>query len=237
MSNKILLVSQFYDGDKEQAMKVARLIADFEPRFSEYADFLFFSRFDCSQDLDTIKYVSKKFNVHHAINRRRGTLWPFGCNEMAFGALDWVYGHGEAERIPPYKALLLFEADACPLAPNWISELSHFWDRAKKKVVGPLLQYPGEHVNGNCLMSGDKAFLRWIARDVGGCSPHKGWDFHLAPEFKKRGWADCPAMRSWWQTKTSTVEQFNDLSRQGAVFLHGVKDDSMINHVRRRFLG
>ncbi len=237
MSNKILLALQFFDGDREQAMKVARLIADLEPRHSEYADFLFTSRFDSSHDLDTIKYVSSKFNVHTYVNRQRGKLWPMGCNSLAFGTLDWVFSYGEADRIPPYKAVLLFEADACPLAPNWISELSQFWDKANKKVVGPLLQHPGEHINGNCLLSGSKEFLKWIARDVGGCTPHAGWDYVMASEFKKRGWADCPRMKSWWQTPSLSYEQFEELSRQGVVFFHGCKNDSLIEHVRKRFIG
>jgi len=237
MSDKILLALQYWEGDREQAMKVARLIADLEPRFCEKADFLFVARFDCTHDLAAIKHVSAKFNVHHYINRQRGQLWPHGCNSLWFGTMDWVYSYGEAERIPPYKAILTFEADACPLAPNWITELSNFWDRAKQKVVGPLLFSPGEHINGNAMFSGDKGFLKWISRDVGGCTPHGGWDYILAPEFKKRGWADCPKMRSWWKTPTTDYAKFEELSQQHAVFLHGVKDDSMINHVRRRFLG
>jgi hypothetical protein len=237
MSDKILLALQFYEGDKELACKVARLIADLEPRHSDKADFLFVSRFDCSQDMDTIGYVARKFNVHHYINRQRGTMWPHGPNSQWFGTMDYVFSYSEAKRIPPYKAVLTFEADACPLAPNWISELSQFWDGAKKKVVGPLLLAPGEHINGNAMFSGDKAFLKWVSRDIGGCSPHMGWDYVLAPQFKKAGWSDCPKMRSWWKTPTSDYETFEKLSAQGAVFLHGVKDDSMIRHVRRRFIG
>lgn len=237
MSDKILLALQYWEGDREQAMKVARLIADLETRHSDKADFLFVSRFDCGHDSDSITYVAKKFNVHTYVNKQRGKLWPHGCNSLWFGTMDWVFSYGEAERIPPYKAILTFEADACPLTPNWISELSLFWDRVKKKVVGPLLQHPGTHINGNALFSGDKAFLKWIARDVGGCNPHAGWDYVMASEFKKRGWADCPKMKSWWQTPTSTGETFEELSRQDVVFLHGIKDDSMINHVRKRFLG
>ena len=73
---KILLALQFWKGDKDQAMRVARLIADLEPRHTDFADFLFVSRFDCEQDLATVEYVSQKFNVHTYVNRhRRGT----GC--------------------------------------------------------------------------------------------------------------------------------------------------------------
>ncbi len=237
MSEKILLALQFWDGDKAQAMNLARLIADLEPRHSDKADFLFVSRFDCAHDMETVKHVSKKFNVHTYINRQRGQMWPHGCNSLWFGTMDWIFSYGEADRIPPYKAILTFEADCAPLAPNWITELSREWDKAKVKVLGALLKAPGEHVNGNALFSGDKAFLKWISRDIGGCTPHGGWDYILAPEFKRRGWANSNLFRSWWNTKTVSQETFQDLSKQGAVFFHGCKDESLLGHVRRRFLG
>ena len=237
MENKILLALQYWEGDKAQAMKLARLVADLEPRHSEYADFLFVSRFDCTHDLETVKYVSKKFKVHTYINRQRGEMWPHGCNSLWFGTVDWVYSYGEADRIPPYKAILTFEADACPLTPNWISEISREWDKAKVKVLGALLQSPGEHVNGNALFSGDKAFLKWVSREVGGCSPTGGWDFLLAPQFKRRGWANSNFFRSWWNTPSMTYDTFEDLVRQGVRVFHGCKDESLLSHVRRRFLG
>jgi len=237
MENKILLALQFWDGDKDRAMQLARLIADLESRHSDAADFLFVSRYDCSQDAETIKHVSKKFNVHAYVNKQRGQLWPHGCNALWFGTMDWVFGYGEAERIPPYKAILTFEADCAPLAPNWISELSREWDAKSTKVVGALQTSPGPHINGNALFSGDKAFLKWVSREVGGCTPHAGWDYVLAPQFKKWGWADSKLFRSWWNYPTMTEETFKQLGREGVAFFHGCKDESLLNHVRRRFLG
>lgn len=236
-AQKILLALQFWRGDKDQAMALARLIADLCPAPCEDADFLFVSRFDCNHDLDTVKHVARRFKVHQYVNRRRGTEWPHGCNDLWFGTMDWAFTFGEAKRIPTYKAILTFEADSCPLSPNWISELSAQWDRLRPaKVVGPLLQHPGEHINGNALFSGDKEFLHWVARKVGGCTPAGGWDYVLRHEFKKRGWADCPPMKSFWKTPTMTEPSFLDLVSQGVVFLHGVKDDSVLKHVRKRFI-
>lgn len=215
---KILLALQFWNGDKARAMEVARLIADLEPRLSEKADFLFVSRFDCSQDEDTIKYVSRKFYTHHYINRTRGEMWPHGCNALWFGTMDWVYSHGLAKRVPDYKAVLTFEADAFPLAPNWVSELHQEWDRVNVKVLGALQSSPGPHINGNALFSGDPAFLKWVAREKGGCRPSGGWDYLLASEFRKRGWSNSNLFRSWWGYPTMTRETFDSLVAQGVVF-------------------
>lgn len=234
---KILLALQFWEGDRKQAMQTARLIADLEPKFSERADFLFVARFDTEQDPATIEHVSKKFNVLHFTNKwRRGREWPHGCNEQWFGTMDYVYSMMEAKKLPDYKAVLTFEADTCALTPNWLAPLSAAWDKAKVKVMGSLQTSPGLHMNGNAFFSTDPAFMKWITRDVSGCTPHGGWDYVLAKDFKRWGWADCPLMRSWWQTRTMTQETFEQLTREGVVFFHGIKDGSLARLVRQRFL-
>lgn len=236
---KLLLALQFWERDRDQAMKVARLVADLQPGMCEIADFLFVARHDCAQDMKTIEHVSRKFNVHHFINTRfRGAMWPFGCNQLAFGTLDYVYTKMASKRLPDYKAVLLFEADACPMYPAWITDLSQEWDKKNVKVLGHLLSHgPGPgHVNGNCLLSTDKSFLKWLCRDVGGVTPHAGWDYILAPQFRKHGWSDTPLIRSWYRQPTMPKEGFEEASRQGIALLHGVKDASLLGHVRQRFI-
>lgn len=236
-SDRLLLALQFYHRDQPQAMKVARLIADLEPRFKDNADFLFSARFDCPHDTETVKYVSKKFKTFTFTNRRRATGWPFGPNELWFGTMDHVYSMNEARRMPLYKAILTFEGDSVPTIPHWINRLSEGWDAARPaKIVGALQSSPGPHVNGNAMFSGDHKFLYWIARKVGGCSPHGGWDFVLASRFKKWGWADCPAMRSYWGMPTISRADIDNLVRQNVAFLHGVKDNSAIEHVWTKFI-
>jgi len=234
---KILLALQFWDGDKAQAMRVARLIADLETRMSDRADFLFVSRFDCPHDLDTIGYVARKFKVRHHVSRRRATGWPFGPNELWFETMQYAYEHTiDDKRIPEYKAVLTFEADALPLCPNWIPMLSDAFDQSQPAcIVGALLKYPGLHVNGNALFSCEQNFSHWISRQVTGCTPHGGWDYVLAPRFKEWGWKDCALMRSWWKTPTLQREQFEQLQAQGVAFLHGIKDGSALDMVREKY--
>lgn len=236
-NRKILLALQFWEGDKAQAMQVARLIADFETRMSDRADFLFVSRFDCPHDMETINYVSRKFKVRHHISRRRATGWPWGPNELWFETMQYVYEHSVMDRRQSeYKAVLTFEADASPLCPNWIHMLSDAFDDAQPAcIVGPLLQHPGLHINGNAMFTCSMDFTHWISRQLTGCAPNGGWDYILAPRFKEWGWRDCPLMRSWWKTPTIVPEAFQKLREQGACFLHGVKDDSVLRAVRETY--
>lgn len=238
--SKILLALQFWENDRPLAMKLARLIADLEIRHSEDADFLFVSRFDCKHDLVAEKYVGRKFNTWSATSRRRATGWPHGPNELWFGTMDWIYTMQLAKKLPRYDAVFTFEADGCPMVPNWIRDLKNSWDEATQGgtpvyVYGAYLIYPAPHINGNALFSADPAFLHWLTRKVGGCAPHGGWDYVLAPQFKKWGWKNCPQIHSYWRTPTVSEQSFVDVVNQGVVYLHGVKDDSAIQICRRRY--
>jgi len=244
--NKLLIAFVYWEQDRAQSSKLARLVADLEPRLSENADVLFSARFDCTHDTSTIEYVARKFNVHTNICRgRRGRGWPAGCNDLAFGTLDYVYSHAAIRRISPYKAVALLEADSAPLRPGWIEEISNAWDEANKvkpiRVFGPLLpsgvkEAGNQHINGNCLVSGDMPFLHWFTRKVGGCNPHAGWDWCMAPQFKRMGWADCKQMKSWWRCPQVSQEQYESLLADGTVYLHGCKTDDVFNLVRKRWL-
>jgi len=239
--SKILLMLQFWEGDKEAAMRNARFVADLEPEHSERADFLFSARFDCKHDQATIDYVAKKFNVFVFTNKnRRAEGWPFACNELFYGTVDHVYTQLEAKKMPPFKALLAFEADGNPMSPDWIARLHSEWDRLHAKganMVGALIppgpkETDGKHINGNCLVSGESEYLHWLARKIGGCRPTAGWDWFQAPLFKQRGWANCPGMRSFWRSPAMPADVFQRLRKEGVFFVHGVKCDSIQRHVR-----
>ena len=235
--SKILLALQYWNGDKAMAMQLARLIADLEHAHSDKADFLFFSRFDTTHDPDTIKHVQRKFNVWQGRGNRRSSGWHHGCNDLWFGTMDWVYTMQEARKIPEYKAVFTFEADGCPLVPHWVNTLNHAWDTAQLEkstyVYGAFLAAPGPHVNGNALFSCDRNFLHWLCRKICGVSPHGGWDFLLAGEFKRWGWGNCPVIKSYWRKDSFSRDEFLAETQAGVVYLHGVKDMSAIHMARR----
>jgi hypothetical protein len=237
---KFLIALQFWHGDRDQAMKLARLITDLSPNRVDLADFLFVSRFDTKHDLATEKYLSRRFNTHSiTCRRRRGTGWPHGCNDLWFGTLDWIYTMREAKKIPQYKAVFTIEADGCPLVPNWLHDVTASWDRANtgKKVYvhGAMLMAPGIHINGNALFSCDPKFLHHITRRIAGCSPAGGWDYLLSPVFQKWGWENCPAIRSYWRAGSIDETAFNREVAQGVSYLHGIKDSSAFVICRKKY--
>lgn len=237
-SNKILLALQFWKGDRAQASQLARFIADLAPEQSEQADFLFSARYDCPQDPEAVKYVKRKFNVWTHQCRRRGVGWPHGCNELWFGTMSWIHGMIEAKKMPHYKAVFTFEADCVPMRRDWLSHFHREWDRANARepvyVMGCKLQSPGEHVNGNALFSTRIQFLRWLSRDIVSGSSRAGWDYWLAPEFRQWGWAVMPGMQSYWNSVTLPPDVIDMLFLQDVIFMHGVKDNSLLDAARRR---
>lgn len=238
MDRKILIALQYWDGDKAQALALARFLADLEPRHSDDADFLFMARFDSALDTPTIQHVSRKFNVHSRISRRRAKGWPCGCNDLWFSVMEWAQSMIQARKIPHYKAIFTCEADGCPIQRDWIAQLSLEWDRVNRPtpvVMAGALVMPGPHINGNALMSGDMNFLTWIGRRVGGVTPNSGWDYIMRDDFKKRGWADIPRMKSIYNTPTFSPEQYADMIKNEWIWVHGVKDQSLIQMGRDRF--
>lgn len=235
---KFLIALQFWDGDKAQAMNLARYLADLEPRHSDVADFLFVSRFDCKHDQPTVDHVSRKFNTRTFTSRRRGVGWPDGCNDLWFSVMEWLNSMINAKKILPYKAVFTTEADNCPIQRDWAPKLSALWDKANEKspvVMAGALVDPGPHINGNAFMSCRPDFLHWIARRIGGVRPGVGWDWILAPEFRRLGWANLTQVKSIYHTPTFSKEQFDDMRKNDWIWIHGCKDDSLIRHGRELF--
>jgi hypothetical protein len=146
-----------------------------------------------------------------------------------------------ANKIPTYKAIFTCEADGCPVFSDWVARMSQAWDDANKTrpvcVAGPIVQIPGEHMNGNLLVSGNPDTLKWVVRAADGIKVNAGWDWLLSPQFKKRGWANIPGIVSYYNTRNYTVEQFAKAQQDQLIWIHGVKDYSLIEHGRRFLLG
>lgn len=237
MSEKFLIALQFYPGDKENAMRLARLITDFQKVHSTEADFLFAARFDTIADPKTVEYVSRKFNVYSMVSRRKGTGWPFGTTELVCSALEWAYSNIRAARCPRYKAVFTCEGDGVPLVSDWISSFSAAWDGFPKgtKVAGDIDERPNcpRHINGNAFFSTDPYFLNWmVSKALPLTPPQAPWDIYLAKAFETRGWSRMPGLRNYWQTPTMNYAWYAQELAQSVKWIHGVKDSSLYDLIR-----
>jgi len=230
ITSKVLLALAYWKGDKEHAAALARHLANLEPGHSARADFLLVNRFDCPRDPMLVAELSRKFNVYQWTSTRRSVGWPDGCNALALSMFDWVWSMLTYRKVPRYRAVLNMEADCAPLTRDWLTTLIAAWDEANASgpvcVAGPLVDTPREHINANAWYGTNPEFLTWLTRKVslaGG-----GWDFVLADQFRQRGWANIPAMRSLWNTSHFSDGDFETLRADGAVWVHGDKSGDLL---------
>jgi hypothetical protein len=242
-SHKILIALQFWEGDKAGALKLASYLADLEPRHTELADIVLVNRFDCKKNYpEILTKLSRKFNVFSYTSPQRGTGWPDGCNSLWFGTMEWVSSYMVDAKIPHYKAIFTCEADGAPVLTDWLSRMSAAWDATqagptKVYIAGPLVKGGNieEHVNGNCLVSGDLKFLHWITRRVSGMPGGCGWDYAMRGAFKQWGWANIPGMLSLYNTPHFSREDFAQMQKQNSIWIHGDKSNCLIDYGREVF--
>lgn len=241
MLDRMLILLPFWDGDKAQMGKLARLLTDLEPTKTQLADILFISRFDAKHDPALVKYVSKRFNVFTHRSMRQGTGWPMGCNGLWFGTIEWCYHMIAAKKAPAYRALINMEADCIPLRRDWLAEIRRQWISVSKDrpvaMAGDIINVGGrDHINANAVISGDLRFLKWMATIAGGHEKRAGWDWYLAGDICRWGWARLPGIKSRWNTPTFTDADWIREVSEGTTLFHGVKDESLLDMARKKLL-
>lgn len=225
---------QFWAGDKAQALQAMRLIADLQPKHTQDFDVIFSARFDCTHDRTTVQHVARKFNVFTQTTTSQATGWPNGCNYLWLDSMKTIYHRIRQGTLPRYRWILTTESDDCPLSRTWLDDLDRAFATLDMNVIGSIVQYPKYHVNGNCMFSTSDEMMDLILgiKRI----PKVGWDYFLADRFRWLGWADTPAIRSIWGTKTLTDRVINKMVSEGVQMLHGVKDNSVLSWARRNLL-
>jgi hypothetical protein len=181
--DKLVIAIQFWAGDCERAMRVARLIADIEPTRRDDVIFAFCRRFDQPITPDvwqTSLKVGMKFPIIHLQSAREAVGHPDGSFGLWAGTMDklsegWASGDLRAHSV------LMLEADGVPLRRDWIDVVLAEHRRtleAGKRVTGPLMARPMEHINGSLAM----AFSCWVDHpSLHRCPPRQAFDlFHAS---------------------------------------------------------
>lgn len=249
----MMLNFQFWEGDKKQAMQLARFIADIEPAFRDDVVALFTARFDCKHDEDTIAYVSKKFRTFKCTTTRRATGWPDGPNQMFGESYQWIVENARNQKIPSPKCILFIEADCIPMRADWINVLYKEWQESGKDVSGAWLKRADagiEHINGNCIIAFDfwKKFKPifhppslggWDALLAHGILPYGHPSKYIWSDYQlghpHNPWRGCDFL---WAAKRYTARDnpYYGMDLYPAYF-HGIKTDKGLQCARERILG
>lgn len=226
---------QYWSGDEERALALARLIADIEPKRREDAILVLSRRLDCKlseeaartaryceEKLPTMLLHSKRPEVGHpdgSFGLWAGTVGRLHRLWMK-GALPWEWG----------KCVFTCEADGAPIRKDWIDQLRKAHHRSLamgKRITGAVMDEPLWHVNGNLVMD----LSVWSDHPtLAHCPNGVAWDCHhatiLLPEARA-----CLAIRNEYQTRDWTLGALRPIGRESA-WLHGVRDESVVNCVR-----
>ncbi len=245
---RIAVTIQYWEGDREKALELARFLASVERAPRRDVIFLMIHRRDAEPpDAETIEAVSKVFPEFRVITgTRTGRGHPAGCNAL------WVDSVlSLAKLFPVVKYAFTTEADVLPLRRDWINVLktealameteqaivSGHWspggDTKKRQI---------EHINGNMLVSANIARLVPQIFQIG---PDWAWDLYLAPYFQPRwrkgDWiyngyvggarvlaSDSPNARGSWSDNELMCLQIDGFS-----LVHGVRDDSGMKFLKK----
>ncbi len=240
---KALIALQFWEGDRNAAIRLAKYISDLERGRNDFADILLVNRFDCRPIERVDAGLSRKFNLYHWRTRSRVEGWPAGCNAMWISTIEWVRSMSYGGKIPRYNFIFTCEADGAPIQRDWIVRLHQSWNQANSirpvTIAGPIVGNPEgpvyPHVNGNCLVSGAQGDLDWLLKTVPTIHPHCGWDYGIRDELARRGWADTPDIKSYYNTPMFSREEYEKMVSDNLTWVHGDKSGCLVDYGRERF--
>lgn len=231
MAGKFVICLQYWQGDRDAAMRLARFIADLEPAMRNDVELQFFYRHDAHEpDIETMAHVSRKMGVGKTMVAEHTVGYPMSPNVMAMTAMRQV-----GELFPDAIGAFLMESDCVPVSRDWINQLVGDWARATaagKLVMGSWRAEctPDGHINGNLV------FHPSMAIDVGlpPLPPKKAWDIALVPHFEPV-WCRTGLVSNRYCELYLTDEQIQtpECGTRPPVVVHGAKDGSVWDYAKR----
>lgn len=228
---KFIICLQYWQGDRDAAMRLARFIADLEPVMRDDVELQFFCRHDAHDpDVETLIHVSKKMGAGYQKVLEHTVGYPQSPNFMAMFAMRHV-----AEAFPDAAGAMLMEADCVPVARDWINQLRADWHQAR--AAGRLLMgswraecTPNGHLNGNL------CFVPQLAKLVGlpTVPPKKAWDVALVKYFEPV-WCRTGLIANRYCELFVSDEALRtpECGTRAPVLVHGVKDLSAVKYAER----
>ena len=204
----MVIALQYWAGDKQAAFRLAKLLADIEPRLRDDVLFAFCARYDCPLDLETrdaLDYVARSFPVTFMRSRREAIGHPDGSFGLWAGTADNCYRRWR-KKWHMCTNVFFCEPDGVPARWDWIDALKDAHQRnltAGKRITGARMdiRHRDPHVNGT------------LAMHISAWADHPSW--HSCPS--NEGW-DCVCGQS----------MLADLGPVGSVFnLYGAHDVSL----------
>lgn len=224
---KLLICLQYWGGDRDAAMRLARHIASLEDGFRNDVTLMFCHRHDCEPPgSDALERVAEKMPVAVFKCSEHETGYPASPNFMAMEIMRHVRTLADFN----YNAALLMEADCVPVAHDWIDQLMGDWNRASaagKYLMGSWRKECSDfgHVNGNMVFH--PMITEWLQFPE---TLHEAWDIQLAPMFQGN-WCRTGLIANRYMEIMVSPDELKtpECGSVSPVLIHGVKDESVWN--------
>lgn len=236
----LILAIQFWTGDREETLTLARRLADIEDKPRTDVAIEFVLRFDAKEpSKETMEYVGAKFPVSIYRCTRRGEGHPAGCNDMAhdYWGKCWERWLRDKKFRETVDGVWLFEGDNVPLRKDWLDVMVAEWKEARangKLVLGCWHPdgSPVGHINGNMIVVPD-IFGR--IKGLEGCPSQYAWDLHHAPKFAPHWFKSKNLVNLYRQTNVPKKWLFDRTGKPKFASCHGVKDRSVYDLAKSMF--
>lgn len=247
---QILAAIQFWEGDMERAMELARVMSAL-PEGAEAASVLLIGRRDLGWVEQLPLVVKAKalleeagYEVHLWRSGRRGvgfhrykdgTICAAGPNDLWHETVNHAWDLQQQGKIDVAGTLTL-EGDDWPLERDWLQRLARDFQVQRKSVYGHLVRHQEldrmSHINGNAIFAIDLP-RRY---DVLGCPDHWAWDVYHAPKWLASDSYDSPLILSDYKGRDLPSELIYRPKVAGTtpVMHHGCQDDSAKFAARER---
>ena len=155
----MIVALQYYEGDRERTLSLARLLADIEPvpRNDILLALVCQPNTPPSELTDlALKHCSLKFPVTHVVSTRGAHGHPEGCGQLWAGTMNHFSDLFESKATPHNSIFTLDGGDGIPLHRNWITMLKeeHAKTLALEKLITGTPYNQGGcpvHVNPNAV--------------------------------------------------------------------------------------
>jgi hypothetical protein len=234
----VIFAFQYYEGDLEQTMSLARLIADNEPRYRR--DVLFSLVCQPGTPVDaltmaTIEHCRLKFAVEHVVSPLGAKGHPEGCTALFAGTGMHYHELWRAGELEHDAICMLDGGDGIPLHRNWISIVireHELTTLGHKKLITGTPYFLGTcplHLNPNAVFEFSVFDKTKILTDVpkhdGTLSTH--FDIYHRQEMIDNAYLSSIVRTDWrGGGEKATAELLVERSRR-AVWLHGYKDANL----------
>lgn len=228
----ILIVIPFWQNDQPHAIELCRILAGLQSvHVSNAAHVMLVARQDCNMDENMVKIISQKFNTltYKSNSPLRG--WPAGSNGM-FGS---TMIHISNNFVARYECIYWMEPDAIPIVPNWFANIVSEWRTRHPSVniMGCRSDCNGDGTGDH--ITGCAAYHPNIARIYPALTycDNVAWDYLHREKIVAMG-KHTPLIENWYRA-TSAPIGILDRINVGVNIIHGFKDYSVINHVKKKY--